>query len=113
MKKIFSVLSTILLTSQAYSIVGFGAYGNMDLLKYPSGTSEDNTSGVSYDGFDNARGFGFMFYIDAIPIVDLELDIEFVGNTYKYIPYIGGIASTEGDMPWGRVSTYMTVRKEI
>ena len=58
--------------------------------------------------------FGLLFYIDAIPIVDLEADIEFVGNIYKYTPYVGGAAlPAEGEMPWGRVSTYLTARKEI
>ena len=86
MNRIISLVTFLIITSQAYSIVGFGAYGDMDLLKYPSGTSGDiNTSGVSYDGFDNARGFGFMFYIDAIPIVDLELDIEFAKTGIVFI----------------------------
>ena len=88
---------------------------DFDLLKYPDGTSGDlETSGVKYGGFDNARGFGLLFYIDAIPIVDLEVDIEFIGNVYKYTPYVSGVAlPAEGEMPWGRVSTYLTARKEI
>ena len=107
-------LPIFILSSQIFAIAGFGAYGNFDLLKYPSGTSGDiNTSGVEYKGFDNAKGFGFLFYIDAIPVVDLEADIEFVGNLYEYTPYLLGTAQTSQELPWGRVSTYLTVRKEI
>ena len=113
MKKILSLATILLLTSQAYSLVGIGAYGDLDLLKYPGGTSGDEDSRVDYTGFDNANGFGIMFYIDAIPIIDLEADIEFVGNMYKYTPYVNGSAVTEGEMPWGRVSTYFTARKKI
>ena len=114
MKKILSLVTILLLTSQAYSLVGIGAYGDLDLLKYPGGTSGDGDSRVDYTGFDNANGFGIMFYIDAIPIIDLEADIEFVGNIYKYTPYVVGDDDIDvGEMPWGRVSTYFTARKKI
>ena len=115
MKKIIqSFLPILILSSQVFAIAGFGAYGDFDLLKYPAGSSGDiSTYGVEYKGFDNAKGFGFLFYIDAIPVVDLEADIEFVGNLYEYTPYLAGIPLASEDLPWGRVSTYVTIRKEI
>ena len=115
MKKIIQTfLPLFILSSQVFAIAGFGAYGNFDLLKYPDGSSGDlDTYGVKYNGFDNAKGFGFLFYIDAIPVVDLEADIEFVGNLYEYTPYLAGDPLTSEDLPWGRVSTYVTIRKEI
>jgi len=115
MKKLIqSFLPIFILSSQVFAIAGFGAYGNFDLMKYPSGTSGDITAaGVVYSGFDNAKGFGLMFYIDALPIVDIEADIEFVGNLYEYTPYVGGNALDVQELPWGRISTYMTIRKEI
>ena len=115
MKKIIQTfLPIFILSSQVFAIAGFGAYGNFDLLKYPDGSSGDiSTYGVEYKGFDNAKGFGFLFYIDAIPVVDLEADIEFVGNLYEYTPYLLGAAQTSQKLPWGRVSTYLTIRKEI
>ena len=115
MKKIIQTfLPIFILSSQVFAIAGFGAYGDFDLLKYPAGSSGDlETYGVEYNGFDNAKGFGFLFYIDAIPVVDLEADIEFVGNLYEYTPYLAGIPLASEDLPWGRVSTYVTLRKEI
>ena len=115
MKKIIQTfLPIFILSSQVFAIAGFGAYGDFDLLKYPDGSSGDlDNNGVKYNGFDNAKGFGFLFYIDAIPVVDLEADIEFVGNLYEYTPYLLGIAQTSQELPWGRVSTYVTIRKEI
>ena len=115
MKKIIQTfLPIIILSSQVFAIAGFGAYGDFDLLKYPAGSSGDISEyGVEYKGFDNAKGFGFLFYIDAIPVVDLEADIEFVGNLYEYTPYLLGAAQTSQELPWGRVSTYLTIRKEI
>ena len=115
MKKIIQTfLPIFILSSQVFAFAGFGAYGDFDLLKYPDGSSGDiSTYGVEYKGFDNAKGFGFLFYIDAIPVVDLEADIEFVGNLYEYTPYLLGAAQTSQELPWGRVSTYLTIRKEI
>ena len=115
MKKIIQTfLPIVILSSQVFAIAGFGAYGDFDLLKYPAGSSGDISAyGVEYNGFDNAKGFGLLFYIDAIPIVDLEADIEFVGNLYEYTPYLAGIPLASEDLPWGRVSTYVTIRKEI
>jgi len=115
MKKIIQTfLPIFILSSQVFAIAGFGAYGDFDLLKYPAGSSGDISAyGVEYNGFDNAKGFGFLFYIDAIPVVDLEADIEFVGNLYEYTPYLAGIPLASEDLPWGRVSTYVTIRKEI
>ena len=115
MKKIIQTfLPIFILSSQVFAIAGFGAYGDFDLLKYPAGSSGDvDEYGVEYKGFDNAKGFGFLFYIDAIPVVDLEVDIEFVGNLYEYTPYLLGAAQASQELPWGRVSTYVTIRKEI
>ena len=113
-KLILSFLPIFILSSQVFAIAGFGVYGDFDLLKYPDGSSGDiSTYGVKYKGFDNAKGFGFLFYIDVIPVVDLEADIEFVGNLYEYTPYLAGIPLASEDLPWGRVSTYVTIRKEI
>jgi len=115
MKKIIQTfLPIFLLSSQVFALAGFGAYGDFDLLKYPDGSSGDISDyGVEYNGFDNAKGFGFLFYIDAIPVVDLEVDIEFVGNLYEYTPYLAGDPLPSEDLPWGRISTYVTIRKEI
>ena len=115
MKKIIQTfVPIIILSSQIFAIVGFGAYGDFDLLRYPDGSSGDlETYGVKYNGFDNAKGFGFLFYIDAIPVIDLEADIEFVGNLYEYTPYLAGQKLSSQELPWGRVSTYLTIRKEI
>ena len=115
MKKLIqSFLPILILSSQVFAIAGFGAYGDFDLLKYPSGSSGNiDTYGVEYKGFDNAKGFGLMFYIDALPIVDIEADIEFVGNLYEYTPYLAGVPLASENLPWGRISTYVTIRKEV
>ena len=40
MKKLIQILLPFfIISSQVFAIVGFGAYGDFDLLKYPDGTS--------------------------------------------------------------------------
>ena len=41
MKKLIQYFLRIIVSSQVFAIVGFGAYGDFDLLKYPSGISGD------------------------------------------------------------------------
>ena len=114
MKKLFLYFSPIfIICSQAFSIAGFGAYGNYDLLKYPAGNSGNSTTYLNYEGFNNAGGFGLLLYIDALPIVDLEADIELIGNAYKYTAYLNNNSIASEEIPWGRTSIYYTVRKEI
>ena len=116
MKKILSLFTFLLFISQAYSLAGFGVYGDYDLIKYPSGSDSDaDQNAIIHKGFDNATGFGLLFYLDVFPIVDLEVDMEFIGNLYKFTPVIAGVDMTDsaGEMPWGRVSTYYTLRREI
>ena len=114
MKKLLKHFVLLLFISQAYSLIGIGGYGNFDLIKYPSGTSGDITSsGIQYSGFDNAVGGGLFVYIDAIPIIDLQLDLEAVGNLYQFTPYVSGIALNTDEVPWGRTSMYITGRKKI
>ena len=56
MKKLFLVT---IICSNLFALAGFGAYGDFDLLKYPSSTSGDITqTGVKSEGFSNAKGFG-------------------------------------------------------
>ena len=113
MKKLILYFLPLMISSQLFAIAGFGAYGNYDLLKYPGGNSGNSTTYLNYDGFNNAGGFGLLLYIDAIPIVDLEADIELIGNVYKYTAYLNNNSIASEEIPWGRTSTYLTVRKEI
>ena len=103
MKKLIqSFLPILVICSQVFAIAGFGAYGNYDLLKYPNDSSGNNNTYLDYEGFNNAGGFGLLLYIDAIPIVDIEADIEFIGNKYKYTAYLDKKSIGSAEIPWGR-----------
>ncbi|SVE56686.1 uncharacterized protein METZ01_LOCUS509540, partial [marine metagenome] len=53
MKKILSLFTFLLFISQAYSLAGFGVYGDFDLIKYPSGSDSDSDqNAIIHKGFD-------------------------------------------------------------
>ena len=113
MKRLISILSLIvLLINTIWAFGGFGVYGNVDQFSVtPDATTYGNISVVP-ESLDGGAGFGVFLYLDIIPVVDLQADFEFVGNLYKFNS-VTNINSSGMDFPWGRVSQYYTVRKEL
>ena len=111
MKQLFSKIIILLFTMQfAYGIVGFGIYGNMDSFSQTFAPFGTTPLVITPSEIDNAYGAGGYFYIDAIPFIDIQADIEAVANTYDF-----SIANLDVPIPmgWGRISTYFSVRKKI
>ena len=106
-----SVLS-ISFVSQIFAIGGFGFYGNVDQFSVIPETTTSGNISVVPESLDGGAGFGIFLYLDIIPVVDLQADFEFVGNLYKFNSIVGDNSSGM-DFPWGRVSQYYTVRKEL
>ena len=112
MKQLLNKIFIISLTLQlAYGIVGFGVYGNMDSFSTQFDSFDVDQLTFTPSSLDNAGGFGLYFYVDALPFVDLQADLEFVGRDYDF--EIAGIDDSALPMVWGRVSTYLSLRKKI
>jgi len=114
MKNLLKPIIYLLFISQIFAIAGFGVYGDYDLLKHYGATSS-NDMGLSIETkpFQNAYGVGGYLYIDALPIIDLELSVETTGNLHETIFAAPLLNDFEGDLPWGRGSAYATIRKKI
>ena len=103
------------LITQVFAFAGIGVYGNNDIFSSTpphstytdSNTMQDIT--VTPESFDNAIGGGVFLYLDILPIVDLEANLELAGNTYKFVT---NLSPAPGEFPWGRVSGYFTIRKK-
>ena len=111
MKQLISKIFILSFTLQfAYGVVGFGVYGNTD----PFSTQFDsfNVDPLTFTplSLDNAFGIGLYFYVDALPFVDLQADLEFVGKDYDF--NIEGLDQAL-PMAWARMSTYISLRKKI
>ena len=106
-------LASLFLTTQIFAFAGIGVYGNADLFSVTPGPSSDGspTVTVTPESLDGAVGGGLFFYLDVLPIIDLEANIELVGNAYKFTTNLAPTAP--GEFPWGRVSGYFTLRKKI
>ena len=123
MKRVSIIIITILITP-LFALFGVGANVNIDKVSYDSYTSSttDESTSLTYnvmgDSFSNAGGLSFYMYFDFIPVIDLEANVELVGNSYKFkTNLVNSLGDTEelaiGDYPWGRISTYLTVRKKL
>ena len=115
------ILFILLCSSSLFAFVGFGANVNLDRFSYLPYSSTTTGGDINYmvngDGFDNGGGLSLYAYLDFLPIVDLEANLEFVGNTYKFTTYSEALGNSlilsEGDFPWARISLYLTARKEL
>ena len=111
MKQLLNKIFIISLTLQlAYGIVGFGVYGDMDSFSTQFDSFNVDQLTFTPSSLDNAGGFGLYFYVDALPFVDLQADLEFIGKDYDF--------NIEGfdqgfPMAWARMSTYFSLRKKI
>ena len=116
MKRAIIILITVMITP-LFALFGLGANINIDKVIYDNYTSTENNSGINYsvmgESFTNTGGLSLYLFLDFIPVVDLEANLEFVGNKYKFITKMGETELANGEFPWGRISTYLTVRKQI
>lgn len=121
MKKLLIPLMIIFILApieKAYSLFGVGVYGLKDpqvsIGEYSKGDLLTDYYTFSRGGVDEIRGFGAFLYIDVIPVIDLEANIETAFDKYSF--KFENAASTkhlESDFGWARVSGYLTVRKKL
>ena len=62
--------------------------------------------------FSNPLVFGGHVYIDAIPFIDLEADINLVGQKYDF-GFNNPAEIGPYEFGWGSVSSYFTIRKKL
>jgi len=102
-----------------YGYVGFGFSGGLNSIRYDNGGSPlilDNGNEVgefSYDGFNSARSLGGYLYIDALPIIDLDLELNLKLSPYKFVFSNDVVSSDTTQFVWLSSSLYMTIQKEL
>jgi len=116
MKRILLIvlLALFVPTSGAFALVGFGLHTDYDMVSIAGGTNAPSALvSLERQGFDNAYGIGGYLYIDAIPVVDLEVDFQLAGNRYDF-QFKNAFAELEPTpFGWARGSAYLTVRKKL
>ena len=122
--KFFLVITFLaILPSGIFAIAGVGVSGNQSLFSVSSSQSPllvDNPLGdplevgsFTHHGFDNGFGFGGYLYLDVIPVIDLDVEFNFVGNTYEF-SFENPITTIDKEQ-FGFVSgnTYITIQKSL
>ncbi len=117
MKKIIqSFLSIFILSSQIFAIAGLGLQVGQSTFSVKESSPTISVHGVELinGAFDNAYSVGGYFYIDAIPVVDLEVDFNIQGNKYDInFENALGVKMAPLNFAWGSTDVYFTVRKKI
>ena len=117
MKKIIQTfLPIFILSSQVFAIAGFGAQLGQSMFSVEESSPTFSVPGVTLKNgaYDNAYSVGGYFYIDAIPVVDLEVDFNIQGNKYDInFENALGVKMAPLNFGWGSRDIYFTVRKKI
>ena len=115
MKKIFATILIAMLPASIFAIGGFGLQVGQGMVTVGA-TESDRDLGLGIKAvmttteFSNPIAVGGYIYIDAIPFIDLEADINIVGQKYDF----GFNNPTEigpYEFGWASSSAYLTIRK--
>jgi hypothetical protein len=117
MKKLLIGLMFVVIPSSIYAIGGIGfQFGQGSVTVGATEDAKDLLPGITANmtttEFSDPYSVGVHVYIDAIPFIDLEADINVMGQDYEF----GFNNPTEigpYQFGWGSVSTYLTVRKKV
>ena len=117
MKKVilFALVASTIAVSPLAAIGGIGLQLGQGAFTVVSTEDVDETGfiTVTTGEFANPLNLGVYLYLDVLPIVDLEADIQLTASEYdfEFTNTLGTAGPYNGY--WGGVSTYITVRKKI
>ena len=115
MKKLFFIT---IIYSNLFALAGFGL--NLDQSMYS--VSESSTSltvqntevgQIIHHGFDNGIGIGGYLYIDAIPMVDLDLEGKLLFSSYDFSFNNDGAGIDKQPFGWSDAAFYITIQKKL
>ena len=117
----------IIIPVSAFSIGGFGLN-----IPYSSFVVDQSSSDLKIDilgqmekvgqidrfGFENAYGFGGYLYLDIIPFIDIDVDINLIGNLYDF-SFVNDAMELANQTPdtltfaYVSSNSYLTIQKSI
>ena len=123
-KLILSFLPIFILSSQVFAIAGFGLNLNQSmfsidkstsplLIDNPAGGDQLNVGSFTQNSFNNGYGVGGYLYIDAIPVVDIDIEGSLIISPYKF-SFNNALTSIDNQQfGWVDASGYITLQKKI
>ena len=120
MKKLIqSFLSIFILSSQVFAIAGFGLNLNKSMYSVAESTSlltveNVEVATITQHEFENGVGIGGYLYIDAIPMVDLDIEGSLIISPYKFSFNNDALTSIDKQQfGWVDASGYITLQKKL
>ena len=116
----YTIIILMIMANLLYGFVGLGVTAGTNSITYPSGGSMllvENTEvgSFSYDGFENAISIGGYLYVDALPVLDLDIEVNIKLAPYKFNfnQIDGGSSQDSLQFAWASSSLYMTLQKDL
>ena len=118
-KLILSFLPIFILSSQVFAIAGFGLNLNKSMYSVAESTSlltveNVEVATITQHEFENGLGIGGYLYIDAIPMVDLDIEGSLIISPYKFSFNNDALTSIDKQQfGWVDASGYITLQKKL
>ena len=118
-KLILSFLPIFILSSQVFAIAGFGLNLNKSMYSVAESTSSlkfenIDVATITQHEFENGLGIGGYLYIDAIPMVDLDIEGSLIISPYKFSFNNDALTSIDKQQfGWVDASGYITLQKKL
>ena len=118
MKKLFQVLLPIMISSQLFAIAGFGLHLDRSMYSVAETTTPLTVGGldvasITHHGFDNGFGIGGYLYIDAIPVIDIDLEGNLLISPYEFSFSNKMTSIDKQKFGWADVAGYITLQKKL
>ena len=120
MKKLIQIFFPILIiTSQVFAIAGFGLHLDRSMYSVAETTTPlivdglGEVASITHHGFDNGFGIGGYLYIDAIPVIDIDLEGNLLISPYDFSFQNNVVSIDKKQFGWVAGSGYLTLQKKL
>jgi len=120
MKKLIQIFLPFIISSQLFAIAGFGLHLDRSMYSVAETTTplmagDLKVASITHHGFDNGFGIGGYLYVDAIPMVDLDIEAIMLLSPYEFSfsNQIPGSAINNQKFGWADFSGYFTLQKKL
>jgi len=115
----YAIVVLMMMANLLYGFAGLGFTGGTNSIKQAGGENPltvdgNNVGSFSHNGFQNAGSFGGYLYIDALPIIDLDIELSVKAAPYKFV--FQNDATPDPDSlqyAWASSSLYITIQKDL
>ena len=120
MKKLIQLLLPFfIISSQVFAIAGFGLHFDQSMYSVAETTTpltvgDVDVASITHHGFDNGFGIGGYLYVDAIPVVDLDIEVIMLVSPYDFSFIQNDVVAVDKEQfGWVSGSGYFTLQKKL